>query len=50
MVIPKGTHSRYLKVDKVGVLDWLKIYNEVLDENIEIFDEGDKGILENEEE
>jgi hypothetical protein len=50
MVIPKGTHSRYLKVDKVGVLDWLKIYNEVLDENIEILDEGDKGILENEEE
>jgi len=32
------------------VLDWLKVYNEVLDENIEIFDEGDKEILENEEE
>ena len=49
MIIPKGTHSKYLKVDKVGVLDWLKLYNEVLDENIEIFDEGDKKILEEEE-
>jgi hypothetical protein len=38
-----------LKVDKVGVLDWLKLYNEVLDENIEILDEGDKKILEEEE-
>ena len=28
------------------MLDWLKVYNEVLDENIEIFDEGDKEILE----
>ena len=50
MVIPKGTHSRYLKLDKVGVLDWLKVYNEVLDENIEILDESDGIILENEEE
>jgi hypothetical protein len=33
-------------VDKVGVLDWLKLYNEVLDENIEILDEGDRKILE----
>ncbi len=50
MIIPKGHHGRYLKIDKVGVLDWLKLYNEVLDENIEIFDEGDKEILGNDEE
>jgi len=50
MVIPKGHRSKYLKVDKLGVGEWLKLYNEVLDENVEIFDEGDVEIGESDEE